>query len=137
MIPGDSLARRNLTTTLSLRRTWPWLTQRDGTVPPWRPFCAIRRTSTSAATCCEESKPKGFKTYHDLLEYEDDDAPVSNQGFHCGALMAARELGLPVTNKDIERAIAGYRAMFNAKGGYFPTSIHQPQHVGQDTLYGA
>ena len=46
-------------------------------------------------------------------------------------------LGLPVSNMDIERAIAGYRAMFNAKGGYFPTSIHQPQHVGQDTLYGA
>jgi hypothetical protein len=83
------------------------------------------------------TKPKGFKTYMDLLEYDDDDAPVSNQGFHCGALLAARELGLPVSKEDIDRAIAGYRGMFHAKGGYFPTSIKQPQHVGQDTLYGA
>ncbi|MEO6435692.1 MAG: hypothetical protein ABIP55_08005, partial [Tepidisphaeraceae bacterium] len=83
------------------------------------------------------NKPRGFKTYMDLLEYDDDDAPVSNQGFHCGALLAARELGLPVTQEDIDRAIAGYRSMFNSKGGYFPTSIKQMQHVGQDTLYGA
>ncbi len=82
-------------------------------------------------------KPKGWKTYHDLLEYDDDDAPVSNQGFHCGALMAARELGMPVTAEDIDRAVAGYRGMFNPKGGYFPTSIKQSEHVGQDTLYGA
>lgn len=82
-------------------------------------------------------KPKGWKTYMDVLEYDDDDAPVSNQGFHCGALLAARELGLPVATADIDRAIAGYRRMFNAKGGYFPTSIKQSQHIGQDTLYGA
>ncbi len=82
-------------------------------------------------------KPKGWKTYMDVLEYDDDDAPVSNQGFHCGALLAARELGLPVTTEDIERAIAGYRRMFYAKGGYFPTSIKQSQYIGQDTLYGA
>ncbi len=82
-------------------------------------------------------KPKGWKTYMDLLEYDDDDAPVSNQGFHCGALMAARELGLPVTQEDIDRSIAGYRRMFYAQGGYFPTSLKQTEHVGQDTLYGA
>ena len=51
---------------------------------------------------------KGFRTYHDQLKYEDDDAPSSNQGFHCGALMAARELGFPVTEEEISRAIAGY-----------------------------
>lgn len=82
-------------------------------------------------------KPKGWKTYMDLLEYDDDDAPVSNQGFHCGALLAARELGLPVRIEDIDRAITGYRRMFYAKGGYFPTSIKQSQFIGQDTLYGA
>ena len=81
--------------------------------------------------------PRGWKTYHDVLLYDDDDAPVSNQGFHCGALMAAKELGLAVTNEDIARAVAGYRSMFNAKGGYFPTSIKQPQFLAQDTLYGA
>lgn len=81
--------------------------------------------------------PRGWKTYHDVLLYDHDDAPVSNQGFHCGALMAARELGLAVTDDDIARAVAGYRSMFNAKGGYFPTSIKQPQFLGQDTLYGA
>ena len=82
-------------------------------------------------------KPKGWKTYMDLLEYDDDDAPVSNQGFHCGALMAARELGLPINQDDIDRSIAGYRSMFYAPGGYFPTSLKQTQHVGQDVLYGA
>lgn len=82
-------------------------------------------------------KPKGWKTYHDLLEYDDDDAPVSNQGFHCGALMAARELGLAASQQDIDRAVAGYRRMFHKKGGYFPTSIKQTKHIGQDTLYGA
>lgn len=77
------------------------------------------------------------KTYHDQLPYEDDDAPSSNQGFHCGALLAAKELGFPVTDADIEGAIAGYRRMFNAAGGYFATSLKQQDHIGQDSLYGA
>ena len=47
--------------------------------------------------------PKGWKTYHDVLLYDDDDSPASNQGFHCGALLAAKELGL-------ERHRAGHRA---------------------------
>ena len=81
--------------------------------------------------------PKGWKSYHDVLLYDDGDAPVSNQGFHCGALLAAKELGFPVTDAEIELAIAGYRSMFNVKGGYFPTSIQQPQFLAQDTLYGA
>jgi hypothetical protein len=76
------------------------------------------------------------RTYHDQLPYDDDDAPSSNQGFHCGALLAARELGFPVTDADIERAIAGYRRMFNDQGGYFATSLKQQNHVGQDALYG-
>ncbi len=79
---------------------------------------------------------KIMKTYHDQLPYEDDDAPSSDQGFHCGALMAAKELGFPVTDADIERAIAGYRRMFNADGGYFATSLKQQDHIGQDSLYG-
>ncbi len=77
-----------------------------------------------------------MKTYHDQLPYDDDDAPSSNQGFHCGALLAAKELGFPVTETDIERAIAGYRRMFNAEGDYFATSLKQQNHVGQDALYG-
>jgi len=28
---------------------------------------------------------RGWKTYHDVLEYDADDCPASNQGFHCGA----------------------------------------------------
>jgi len=77
-----------------------------------------------------------FKTYHDQLPYDDDDAPSSNQGFHCGALMAARELGFDVSDADIENAIAGYRRMFNETGGYFATSLKQQEHIGQDSLYG-
>jgi hypothetical protein len=81
--------------------------------------------------------PKGWKTYMDVLHYDDDDAPASNQGFHCGALMAAKELGLPVTEQDIERAIAAYQRIFNVKLGFMPTSLKQQEILGQDTLYGA
>ncbi len=81
--------------------------------------------------------PKGWKTYHDVLQYDDDDCPASNQGFHCGALLAARELGLDVTDQDIERAINGYRSLFNVERGFMPTSRMQRDTLGQDTLYGA
>ncbi len=81
--------------------------------------------------------PKGWKTYHDVLPYDEDDCPTSNQGFHCGALLAAQELGLAVTNEDIERAIAGYRSLFNVERGFMPTSRKQRDTMGQDTLYGA
>ncbi len=77
-----------------------------------------------------------MKTYHDQLPYDDDDAPSSNQGFHCGALLAARELGFKVTDAEIDKAIAGYARMFNKAGGYFATSLKQQDHVGQDALYG-
>jgi hypothetical protein len=82
------------------------------------------------------SVTNGFKTYMDLLPYADDDAPASNQGFHCGALLAARELGLPVKEEDVERAIAGYRRMYNPAGQFMQTSLKQQEVVGQDTLYG-
>ena len=83
-----------------------------------------------------KSDSAAFKTYHDQLPYDDDDAPSSNQGFHCGALMAARELGLGVKDEEIAKAIEGYRRMFNASGGYMATSLKQQDHVGQDSLYG-
>ncbi|OPZ66929.1 MAG: hypothetical protein BWY83_02747 [bacterium ADurb.Bin478] len=79
---------------------------------------------------------KAFRTYHDQLPYEDGDAPSSNQGYHCGALLAAKELGLEVTDQDIAQAIAGYRRLFNESGGYMATSLMQPEHIGQDALYG-
>jgi hypothetical protein len=81
--------------------------------------------------------PKGWKTYMDVLQYDDDDCPASNQGFHCGALMAAKELGLPCRDEDIKRAIAAYQRIFNAKLGFMPTSLKQSGTLGQDTLYGA
>ena len=81
--------------------------------------------------------PKGWKTYHDLLEYDDDDSPASTHGFHCGALIAAKELGLGVTDADIERSIAAYRSLFNTERGFMPTSRKQNDTLGQDTLYGA
>lgn len=81
--------------------------------------------------------PKGWKTYHDVLLYEEGDCPTSNQGFHCGALLAAKELGLGATDADIERAITGYRSLFNVERGFMPTSRMQKDTLGQDTLYGA
>ncbi len=79
---------------------------------------------------------KHMRTYHDQLPYEDGDPPSSNQGFHCGALFAARELGFDVSDADIELAKAGYRKMFNEEGGYMATSLMQQEHIGQDSLYG-
>ncbi len=81
--------------------------------------------------------PKGWKTYHDVLLYDEGDSPASNQGFHCGALLAAKELGLEVAEQDIDRAIAGYRSLFNTERGFMPTSRQQRDTLGQDTLYGA
>ena len=80
---------------------------------------------------------KGWKTYHDLLEYDEDDSPTSTHGFHCGALLAARELGLGINGAEIERAIAAYRSLFNTERGFMPTSRKQRDTLGQDTLYGA
>ncbi|MFM8707799.1 MAG: hypothetical protein ACKOHK_06885, partial [Planctomycetia bacterium] len=82
-------------------------------------------------------KNGGWKTYHDVLPYDDDDSPTSNQGFHCGALLAAKELGLGVTDQEIDRAIAAYRGLFNTTLGFMPTSRKKPDTLGQDTLYGA
>lgn len=82
-------------------------------------------------------KNGGWKTYHDVLPYDDDDSPASNQGFHCGALLAAKELGLGVTDDEIDRAITAYRSLFNTKLGFMPTSRKKPDTLGQDTLYGA
>lgn len=79
---------------------------------------------------------KGFRTYHDMLEYEDGDSPSSNQGFHCGALLAARELGYEIHDDEIERAKSGYARMFNPVGGYMQTSLMKPELIGQDALYG-
>ncbi len=81
--------------------------------------------------------PRGWKTYHDVLLYDDDDSPSSDQGFHCGALIAAKELGLGVSDQEIEHAIAGYRSLFNHDRGFMPTSRKQRDVLGQDTLYGA
>jgi hypothetical protein len=80
---------------------------------------------------------KGWKTYHDVLPYDDDDSPTSNQGFHCGALLAAKELGLDVTDEDIDRSINAYRSLFNDQCGFMPTSRKMRDTLGQDTLYGA
>jgi hypothetical protein len=82
-------------------------------------------------------KNGGWKTYHDVLPYDDDDSPTSNQGFHCGALLAAKELGLGVTDAEIDRAISAYRSLFNNALGFMPTSRKKPDTLGQDTLYGA
>jgi hypothetical protein len=81
-------------------------------------------------------EPLGWKSYMDLFYYEDGDSPVSNQGFHCGALMGAAELGLGATDADIARACSAYARMFNRGGGYFPTSAQRQEVFGGDALYG-
>jgi hypothetical protein len=81
-------------------------------------------------------EPQGWKTYMDLFYYADGDSPTSNQGFHCGALMAARELSLGSDESAIARACHAYADMFNTAGGYFPSSVMRPEVFGGDALYG-
>ena len=79
----------------------------------------------------------GWRTYMDLFFYEDGDPPTSNQGFHCGAMMAARELSLGASEADIAQAGKAFAGMFHSPGGYFPTSLRRPEVFGGDALYGA
>lgn len=67
----------------------------------------------------------------DTFYYADGDAPTSSQGFHCGGLMAAQELGFPVGDADVRRACTAYAEMFNHEGGYFPTSVMRPKCSGE------
>jgi hypothetical protein len=79
----------------------------------------------------------GWRTYMDLFYYEDGDVPASNQGFHCGAHLAARELGLAGSDEGFRAACRAYAALFSAGGGYFPTSLRRQEVFGGDALYGA
>lgn len=79
----------------------------------------------------------GWRTYMDLFYYEDGDVPSSNQGFHCGAHLAARELGLGSSEEDFRAACRAYVDIFHADGGYFPTSLRRKDVFGGDALYGA
>jgi hypothetical protein len=83
-----------------------------------------------------KTEPLGWKTYMDLFYYPNGDSPTSNQGFHCGALMASQKLGFAVSDRDIQQACDAYAGMFNHKGGYFPTSVMLPDIFGGDALYG-
>ena len=121
---------------------WSLLVKRAGGTPDLRTvgraYRFIREHEKDGLYFPPRLKPelKCFRTYHDQLNYEDDDPPSSDQGFHCGALMAAKELGFPVTDEEIEKSIAGYRRMFNKQGGYMATSLLQQENIGQDALYG-
>lgn len=79
----------------------------------------------------------GWRTYMDLFYYEDGDVPSSNQGFHCGAHLAARELDLPSTEADFRAACRTFAELFNSRGGFFPTSLRRQDVFGGDALYGA
>ncbi|MBI5092663.1 MAG: hypothetical protein HZB26_09510 [Candidatus Hydrogenedentes bacterium] len=121
---------------------WAVLTKRSGAEPDMRTvgraYRFMREHEHDGLYVPPRLKPETpqFKTYHDLLPYDDDDSPSSDQGFHCGALMAAKELGFDVKDEDIAKSIAGYRRMFNAEGGYMASSLKQQDHIGQDSLYG-
>ena len=121
---------------------WAALAKRVGAVLDMRTvdraYCFMRLHERDGLFIPPRLKPDlaHMKTYMDMLPYEDGDAPSSNQGFHCGALLAARELGYEVSDVELERAKDGYRRMFNAEGGYMATSLMQQHHIGQDSLYG-
>ncbi len=107
-------------------------------------FAFIRKQETNGAFIpprlrenFPDGKPNlGWRTYMDLFFYDDGDCPASDQGFHCAALVAAKELGFSITENDIERAAKVYREMFNVEGGYFATSRQLQHIVSQDVLMG-
>ena len=121
---------------------WSLLVKREGGQPDMRTvgraYRFIREHEKDGLYIPPRLHPdkKCYKTYHDQLNYEDDDSPSSDQGFHCGALLAAKELGFQVNERDIEKAIQGYRRMYNTAGGYMATSLQQQENIGQDALYG-
>jgi hypothetical protein len=121
---------------------WSALAKREGGNPDMRlvkrAYAFIRSHERDGLYTPPRLSPDSgaMKTYFDDLVYDDDDSPASDQGLQCGALMAARELGLPATEADIQRSMAGYRLMFNAAEGFFATSLKQKNHVGQDALLG-
>lgn len=77
-----------------------------------------------------------YRTYFDYMFYEDGDAPSSNQGFFCLALVAAKELGYPVSDREISNAANVYQSMFNPAEGFLATSQRRPSIVSQDGLMG-
>jgi len=69
----------------------------------------------------DDPKLKNFQYWLDVAAFDVDDVITANQGLMVVALLSAEKLGLhPKTS--VALADKNYRAMFNAKGGYFPLS---------------
>jgi len=126
---------------------WSCLIRRGGGTVNWDllrdAYAHIRRLEVNGAFMPRRAwqRPDGppnyaARTYFDLMFYEDDDPPSSNQGFHGAALMAAMELGLGAAETDVDKAAAAYAANFNAAGGYLATSLRKQHVVSQDVLMG-
>jgi hypothetical protein len=64
---------------------------------------------------------KNFKSWYDLVEFDDDDVITYNQGLLAVALMAAEALGLQPKTPSI-KAISNYQSMYKKDKGYFPLS---------------
>jgi len=64
---------------------------------------------------------KNFQYWLDVMAFDEDDVITANQGLMAVALLSAEKLGIhPKASSDL--AIKNYRALFNAKAGYFPIS---------------
>lgn len=62
-----------------------------------------------------------FRSWYDIVSFEDDDVLSYNQGLLPSALLAARAIGLRPTTSP-EQAVANYRALYLPDGGFFPLS---------------
>ena len=62
-----------------------------------------------------------FRSWYDIVSFEDGDALSYNQGLLPCALQAARAIGLSTATSP-EQAIANYRALYLPDGGFFPLS---------------
>ncbi|MFW5798162.1 MAG: hypothetical protein ACOCXX_00775 [Planctomycetota bacterium] len=66
-----------------------------------------------------------FRSWYDLVAFDDDDCISYNQGLFTTALVAAKHLGLnPTTDPDCAAEV--YRGLFNDEQGYYPLSRKKP-----------
>lgn len=62
-----------------------------------------------------------FRSWYDLVSFEDDDCITYNQGLFAASLKAAEVLGLRPST-EFEDACAVYRRLYNSEEGFFPLS---------------
>lgn len=89
---------------------------------------ALAYIRTQARRGLYRSRPGGYASWFDGFRLPRADTLSYNQGLYAAALLAGQRLHLPVPAAEAARAIAGYRALVDRKGGYLRFSANLPYH---------